>query len=84
MDVLVVKGNRGGGKTYAYDIFEEFCKWSPEHAAMVVDFRSWGSTSIVVWLDNGMTYKVKRYAPNKFIMQVVSEEDIKKKYELNK
>ena len=66
------------------DIYKEFCEWSPMHAEMVVDYRPWGSTSIVVWLRNGMAYKVKRFAPGKFVMQSLSEEDIKKKYGLNK
>lgn len=25
------------------DIYRDFCNWSPEHAAMVVDYRPWGS-----------------------------------------
>ena len=80
MDVLIAKGNRSGGKTYVYNIFKEFCKWSPEYAAMVVDYRLWGHTSILVWLNNGQAYKCKRRAANRFTMQLVSEEDIKKKY----
>lgn len=60
-------------------IFREFCEWSPTHASMVVDYAEWGSTSIVVWLNNGIAYKVKRHAPYKFTMQVVYEEDIKRK-----
>ena len=63
-------------------IFKEFCNWSPEHAAMVVDYRPWGHDSILVWLTNGKAYKCKRYAADRFIMQLVSEEDIKKKYGL--
>lgn len=41
-----------------------------------------GSTSICVWLNNGQAYKCKRHAADRFTMQVVSEEDIKKKYGL--
>ena len=63
-------------------LYNEFCEWSPEHAAMVVDYRPWGHTSILVWLNNGQAYKCKRYAPGRFTMQLVSEEDIKKKYGL--
>ena len=66
------------------EIYKEFCEWSPEHAKMVKDYRPWGSTSIVVWLNNGHAYKVKRHAPGRFTMQMVSEEDIKRKYGLNK
>ena len=44
------------------EIYKDFCNWSPEHAAMVVDYRPWGSTSIVVWLNNGQAYKCKRHA----------------------
>lgn len=64
------------------DIYTEFCEWSPSHAAMVIDYRPWGRTSIVVWLRNGTAYKVKRIDKHKFIMQTVSEEDIKKKFQL--
>lgn len=65
------------------ELYKEFCEWSPEHAKMVKDYRPWGKHSIVVWLDGGYAYKVKRYAPGKFTMQHVSEEDIKKKFGLN-
>lgn len=64
------------------EIYKEFCEWSPEHAKMVKDYRPWGSTSIVVWLEGGHTYKVKRHAPGKFTMQHVSEADINKKFGL--
>ena len=62
------------------DIYKDFCNWSPKHAAMVVDYRPWGHTSILVWLNNGQAYKCKRHAAGKFTMQFVSEDDIKKKY----
>ena len=61
-------------------IFEEFKKWSPQHAGMVIEYRPWGNNSIAVWLSNGLTYKVKKYGPGKFTMQVLSEEEIKRKY----
>ena len=41
-----------------------------------------GHTSILVWLNNGQAYKCKRHAADRFTMQLVSEEDIKKKYGL--
>ena len=66
------------------ELYKEFCEWSPEHAAMVTDYRPWGSHSIVIWLNNGMTYKVKRCDINRFVMQRVSHEDINKKFGLNK
>ena len=62
------------------DIYKDFCNWSPKHAAMVVDYKPWGSSSIVVWLNNGQAYKCKRHAEDRFTMQMVSEDDIKKKY----
>ena len=65
------------------EIYKEFCEWSPEHADMVEDYKPWGRNSIIVWLKGGYAYKVKRRAPGAFVMQKVSEEDIKKKYELN-
>lgn len=60
-------------------IYEEFCIWSPMHAEMVVRWKPWGSTSIVVWLRNGQAYKCKRHAVGKFTIQMVSEEDIERK-----
>lgn len=65
------------------EIYNEFCEWSPEHAKMVKDYRPWGSTSIVVWLECGQAFKVKRHAPGVFTMQSVSKADIDKKYRLN-
>ena len=65
------------------ELFHEFCEWSPEHAFMVIDYRPWGTNSILIWLNNGMAYKVKRTDTNHFIMQAVSESDIKNHYELN-
>ena len=68
-------------KELTYDeIYKDFCNWSPEHAAMVVDYNPWGHTSILVWLNNGQTYKCKRHAADRFTMQPVSEEDIRKRY----
>lgn len=64
------------------DIYKDFCNWSPERAAMVVDYRPWGHASILVWLTNGQAYKCKRHAADRFTIQFVSEEDIKKKYGL--
>lgn len=61
------------------DIYRDFCNWT-EHAAMVVDYRHWGHNSILVWFNNGQAYKCKRHAADRFTMQLVSEEDIKKKY----
>lgn len=64
------------------ELYKEFCEWSPEHAAMVKDYRPWGTNSIAVWLNNGMIYKVKRYDKNHFHMQTLSEDDVNKKYGL--
>ena len=67
------------------EIYKEFCEWSPEHAAMVQDYRPWGKLSIIIiWLDNGMAFKVKRHAADKFVMQAVSKDDIDKKFGTNK
>lgn len=60
-------------------IYEAFCNWSPEHAKMITDWKPWGSTSIVIWLNNTHAYKCKYHGPDKFIMQMVSKEDIKRK-----
>lgn len=66
------------------ELYKEFCKWSPEHAKMVKDYAPWGSTSIVIWLDNGMMYKVKRHDKGKFVMQTLTKADIDKKFGLSK
>lgn len=65
-------------------IYDKFSKWSPEHAAKIKEYRPWSSTSIVVWLENGMMYKIKYIADNKFIMQTVTKEDIDNKFNLIK
>lgn len=62
------------------EIYYKFCKWSPIHANMVKEWKPWGSSSICVWLTNGMMYKVKHYMGGAFIMQTLSDEDIRKKY----
>ena len=62
------------------EVYEEFCKWSPEHSKMAIDYRPWGTNSIVVWFKDGYAYKVKYHAPNRFIMQMVSDEDINRKF----
>lgn len=62
------------------EILKEFKEWSPEHAKSIIGYRPWGKTSILICLIGNLNYKVKRIAPGKFVMQMVSEEDIKKKY----
>lgn len=62
------------------EIYEKFCFWSPQHAKMVKDYAPWGSTSIVIWLNNGQAYKVKYIEGDKFIMQPVLKADIEKKF----
>lgn len=66
------------------EVFNEFCAWSPEHAAFVTHYQPWGRNSILVWFSNGYAYKVKYYAKDRFTMQAVSQEDINKKFGLNK
>lgn len=60
------------------EIYKDFCDWSPDYASMIVSYRSWGSSSIIVWLTNGKMYKCKRRAKDWFTMQIMSYEDIKK------
>lgn len=62
------------------DIYKEFCENSPQIARMITTYEKWGSRSIAVWLSNGLIYKVTRYDYNKFSMQELSKEDIKKKF----
>lgn len=62
------------------DIFKEFCEWSPWHAVLVVEYKPWGSASILIRLSSGAAYKAKRYGEKKFILQPVTEDDINRKY----
>ena len=62
------------------EIYNKFCAWSPDHAKLIRDYRPWGSTSIVIWLKNGMMYKVKYISDDKFVMQIVTKEDIDRKF----
>ena len=64
------------------EIYKELCDWNPQFALGIMYYRPWGSTSIAVWHKSGFTYKIKRYGPNVFIMQTLSEDDIKKKFGL--
>ena len=64
------------------EIYRDFCNWSPERAAMVISYKPWGHTSICVWLSTGQTYKCKRHSADRFTVQRVSKDDIKKKYNL--
>lgn len=62
------------------ELCQEFREWSPTHAKMVVEYKPWGSNSILVRLSSGLAYKAKRIGPNEFVMQSVSEDDIKMKF----
>lgn len=64
------------------ELYNKFCIWSPGHAKMVSDYRPWGKSSIVVWLNNGQAYKAKYIDDNHFVMQMVSDDDINKKFGL--
>ena len=67
-----------------HEIFKAFSEWNPEIANRVTQYKIWGSTSIVIWLRNGLKYKVKYYPDGKFVMQPLSEEDIERKLNLIK
>lgn len=66
------------------EIYDDFYSWNPELGSKVIDYEPWGSTSIVIWLNNGMIYKVKRYEHDKFVLQTLSKEDVDRKFGLNK
>lgn len=66
------------------EILKRFYDWNPEVASKIINHKPWGSTSIVIWLNNGLSYKVKLHDSGNFTMQVVSKEDINKKFGLNK
>ena len=65
-------------------IFEEFCIYNPVFARNMVSYKAWGKSSIVIWLNDGRAFKIKRVTSNAFIMQIVTEEDIKRKFAENK
>lgn len=69
---------------FTYDeIYRDFCNWSPKKFTnMIVNYKPWGHSSICVWLSNGHAYKCKRHSVDRFSVQCVSEDDIKKKYNL--
>ncbi len=64
------------------EIYKDFCSWSPGHVNFILTYKPWGEHSILLLLELGYAYKVKRNGPDKFIMQPVSESDIIKKYNL--
>ena len=61
------------------ELYAMFKEWNPDLVEFIADYKPWGSHSLCIWLNNGMTYKVKHYNAG-FIMQAVSAEDIKRKY----
>lgn len=69
------------------EIYKEFCEWNPELACKATEYKPWGSTSIMVRFKGNnacnYAYKIKRYAEGAFVMQMVSEDDINRKYGLN-
>ena len=62
-------------------IYERFCEAEPDMAKHICEYKPWGSKAIVIWLDGGAAYKVKDIG-GKFIKQMVSADDIRKKYGL--
>lgn len=63
------------------ELYQKFCEAEPDMAKHICDYRPWGSTSIVIWLDGGSAYKVKDVG-GKFVKQSVSADDIRRKYGL--
>lgn len=80
--MLMMVNEQPSELTYG-DIYKKFCEWSPERAKMVVDYRPWGSKSIVVWLQNKMAYKVKYIDDSRFVVQALTKADIDKKFGLS-
>ena len=79
---MAVQENNNKELTYG-ELYVEFCNCNPEIGAATIDYRPWGNNSIVIWLDNGKAYKVKRHSIGRFTMQSVSNDDIRKKFGLN-
>lgn len=61
------------------ELYNKFCEDEPDMAKQICDYRPWGRNSIVIWLDGGTAYKVKDIG-GKFVKQLVSADDIKRKY----
>ena len=61
------------------ELYNKFCEDEPDMAKQICDYRPWGRNSIVIWLDGGIAYKVKDIG-GKFVKQLVSADDIKRKY----
>lgn len=61
------------------ELYQKFCEAEPDMAKQICDYRPWGRNSIVIWLDGGTAYKVKDIG-GKFVKQLVSADDIKRKY----
>lgn len=62
------------------ELFNEFCAQDLGRGSTIKEYKPWGANSIVVWFMNGQAFKIKRIAPGKFVMQKLSEDDIKKKF----
>ena len=61
-------------------IYERFCEVEPETAKHICEYKPWSSKAIVIWLDGGTAYKIIKDTGSKLIKQLVSADDIRKKY----
>lgn len=68
---------------YAYgDMMREMQMSDTELREHWSDARPWGSHgAMVVWLDNGMIYKVQKVG-NKFVKQPLTNEEVRRKFGL--
>ena len=62
------------------ELYASFCNENPEMAEQIEEYKPWGSTSIIVHLKDGKNYKVKCCAPDRFTVQVLTLDDIRRKF----
>lgn len=62
------------------ELFGMYRNVYPEHAAVAVDCMKWGDRSIVIWHDDGSTYKFKVDQFGGTSIQKLSKDDIGRKF----
>lgn len=66
-----------------HEIYNRLCNYDPKLGEQVLAYEPWGKTSIIIYLYNGLKYKVKIIDNKKLLIQQLSNEDVNKKFNRN-
>lgn len=65
------------------EIYKDFCECRPEFSNIITKYQSWGRRSIIILFNDGSAYKVRRRSKTNFVMQLLADEDIVKRFGIN-